>query len=207
MNLAGQSSQRWLVVNDPYNPLGACKGRCPYRAAGFASALVGATVQSRSGACVARAILQGPVFDEQTAGVVERQLGGGLVASGTTLTAVAVPTWSGRVYLELSPDSSFRCSSARYAVSLTVQRALATDTAPAGDSASAAQYGGPNTTLEQRQSICFHKGQALDSYTTSLTKQIIADQRRHGLGKKIAQLRAAINSANRTYLATPCPPM
>ena len=108
------------------------------------------------------------------------------------------------MYLGLQPDSSFRCLNASYAVRLTVQRALATGFA-AGDSASAAQYGSA-TTLERQQAICVQKGQALDRYTSSLTAQINADRRRHGLGRRIAQLIAAINQANRAYLATPCPP-
>jgi hypothetical protein len=206
VTLAGNSGQRWLFVRDPYNPNGFCSGRCPFRAGRAVSALVGATVHSRGGACVAHVTLQGPALNERNGNVVERQLGQGLVASGTTFTTVAAPTWFGRVYLGLSPDSSFRCHNARYAVSLTVQRALATGSDDAGDSASAAQYGSGSTTLERDQAICVQKGQALDRYTNSLTAEINADGRRRGLGGTIARLRAEINAANRTYLATPCPP-
>jgi hypothetical protein len=201
VTLAGTNSQRWLVVRDPYNPFRPCDGRCPHRGANAASALVGATVRSRSGACVARATIQGPTFNPETGVVAQRRLGQGLVASGTTFTAVAVPTWSGRVYLRLHPASGSRCRNARYTVRLTVQRALATGTVEADNSASAAQYSRSATTLEREQNICFHKGKALDHYTDSLTRQI-----RHASRRKIAQLRSAINAATRRYLATPCPP-
>jgi hypothetical protein len=206
VTLTGKSSRRWLVVKDPYDPLRPCTGQCPHRAGDPASALVGVTVQSRGGACISGAIVQGPTFNPLSGRVGERQLGRGLVASGTTLTAVAVPTWSGNVYLRLNSESHVRCSDARYAVRLTVQRALATGTVDTGASASAAQYSRSSTTLARQQSICYHNGQILDRYTESLTRQIIADRRRHSPGRRIAQLRAAINTANRRYLATPCPP-
>lgn len=206
VTLANKSSQRWLVVKDPYDPTLPCTGRCPYRAGGTASALVGATVQSRGGACVAVAILQGPTYDVQHDRFAQRQLARGLVASGTTFSAAAAPSWFGRVYLGLRPDSSFRCSHARYAVRLTVQRALATGNVAFADSASAAQYSSSTTALERKQSICFHKAQALNRYTAALARQIGAAERRHGLRRRIAQLRAAINAAYRRYSATPCPP-
>jgi hypothetical protein len=204
VTLASKSSQRWLVVKDPYDPYRSCYGLCRHGSGRPASALVEATVQSRGGVCVARAILHGPTFNAQS-GFAERQLGRGLVPSGTSFTAVAVPTWYGRVYLRLSPDRSFGCSNGRYAVRFTVQPALGFNVVEA-DSASAAQYSQSVTTLEQHQRICFDKGQALDRYTESLTRQIGADRRRHGLGRRIAQLKAAINTANRRYRATPCPP-
>lgn len=204
VTLARENSQRWLVVRDPYHPYLACNGVCPSGSGSQASALVEAAVQSRSGACVARAVLEGPTYSTQT-GFAERQLGRGLVPSGTSSTAVAVPTWYGRVYLRLTADRTFRCSNARYAVRFTLQRALGFN-AIETDSASAAQYSQSVTTLEQQQTICADKGQALDRYTESLTRQIAADRRRRGLGGKIAKLKAAINTANRRYRATPCPP-
>lgn len=204
VTLADQHSQRWLVVKDPYDPFLPCKGRCPDRAGGGASAFVEASVQGRGGTCVARANLLGPSYDGSPG--KDRQLERGLVASRTTFTAVAVATWFGRLYLELSPDRSFRCSNARYAVRLIVQRALADTFIDDDGSASAAQYSQRSTTLEQKQFICLKKGQALDRYQESLTRQIIKDRRQHGLGTRIARLKAAINTATRKYRATPCPP-
>jgi len=205
VTLAGKRSQRWLVVKDPYDPYLPCDALCPRGSGRVASALVEATVQSRAGACVARAIVQGPTYSVKS-GYAERRLGRGLVPSGTTFTAVAVPTWYGRVYLGLNPASGLRCSNARFAVRLTVQRASGPNTVAEADSASAAQYSESATTLARQQSICFDKGQTLDRYTESLTKQIVADRRRKGLGRRIAQLRAAINGADQKYRATPCPP-
>jgi hypothetical protein len=204
VTLASTSSQRWLVVKDPYDPYLACYGLCPQGSGSQASALVEANVQSRGGICVAHAVLEGPTFDPEN-GFAEQRLGDASVPSGTSSTAVGVPTWYGRVYLRLSPDRSSGCSNARYAVRFTVQRALGYDVVEA-DSASAAQYSQSSTILEQKQTICVDKAQALNRYTESLTKQIVADRRRRGLGKKIAQLKAAINTANRKYKATPCPP-
>jgi hypothetical protein len=204
VTLAGKRSQRWLVVKDPYDPSLPCRGHCPHRAGVGASALVEASVQGRGGTCVARAKVLGPTYDGFSG--TERRLGRGLVASRTTFTAVVVPTWFGRIYLGLSPDRRFRCPNARYAVRLTLQRALAQSIEDDDGSASAAQYSRRSTTLAQKQFICLKKGQALDRYQTSLTKQIVKDQHRHGLGTRIAQLRAAINTATRKYRATPCPP-
>jgi hypothetical protein len=207
VTLATKRSQRWLVVDDPYDPFepGSCRGGCPQRAAGAASALVVATIQSRGGACVARATLQGPTFDAESGDVVERQLGRGLIVSGTTFTTAAVPTSSGRIYLGLRPDGSFRCSNGRYAVRLTVQPALAINTVGLAGSASAAQYSSQTRTLIIKQAICARKGRDLDHYERSLTAQIIAAKRR-GLASRIAKLKAAINRAERKYRAMPCPP-
>jgi len=110
------------------------------------------------------------------------------------------------VYLELNPDSRSSCSNASYAVRLIVQPALGIVSTDADGLASAAQYGGDFTVLERLQTICFQKGQALDRYTKSLTAQIIADEHRRGLRRKIIRLKAAINRANRRYESTPCPP-
>lgn len=205
VTLANKSSQRWLSVYDPYDPSEGCYTGCPVRPGGeSASALVGATVQSRGGACVARVLVQGPIVNADTGNTAERRLARGLVPSGTTFAADAVPTMSGRVYLELSPDRSLRCHDARYAVRLTVQRALATDSAFIAGSASAAQYGSVSTALELKQAICDHKAQALNRYTNGLNAEIAADEHRRGLGRTIATLRAEVNTAVRKFFAA-CP--
>ena len=205
VTLANENSQRWLVVKDPFDPTEPCSGRCPVRGAGEdASALVGATVRSRGGVCVARVVVQGPTLNENTGNAQERRLARGLAASGTTFTALVVPSWFGRVYLGLSPDGGARCHNARYAVRLTVQRALATASDFVAGSASAAQYGDNNTKLELRQAICAHKADALDSYINPLNAQIAADRRRRGFGGRVARLKAEVNSAVRRFFAA-CP--
>ena len=206
VTLASKSSRRWLFVYDPYDPQYPCPSRCVLRAGAVASALVGVTVQSRRGECVARAILEGPAFDNDLGNPVDRQFAQGLIASRTTFTAAGVATVTGRVYLELNPDSRFRCSDARYAVTITVQRARGINPVGTSASAGAAEYLRSNTTLAQKQLRCQQIGVALDRKTKSLTDKILADQRRHGLAGTIAKLRAEINTANQRYLATPCPP-
>jgi hypothetical protein len=205
VTLVGQASRRWLAVRDPYDPTAGCHGSCPFRAAATASALVGASVKSLSGTCVALATLRGPVLNHSF-NVTDRRLAQGLVPSGTALAVVGVPTTSGRVYLELRPDSDARCSEARYAVRFSVQRALASGGGHATDSASAAQYDDFSTALARRQDICAHKGKALDKYTTSLSRRIVADLRRRRRRAEIAHLKALIRRATSRFLATPCPP-
>lgn len=205
VTLANNKSPRWLFVRDPYDPSAGCLGRCPVREEGEdASALVGATVQSRGGSCVAHVLVQGPTLNQDTGNMVERRLARGLVTSGTTFTTLVVPTWFGRVYLGLSPDSSLRCHNARYAVRLTVQRAMATAGGFATRSASAAQYGDNSSKLRIAQAVCAQKSDALDRTINRLNQQIVAARRHRGAAGKIAKLKAAINTAVRRFNAA-CP--